>query len=194
MTKSRLTCLLPTALLFLSGCFLFREEETARVYPSALAWLHGEQGELLRFRNDTAGMQNLRVSRTEHVYTNATKSADNPYQRIDLVFRSEAAPEVGVGIQAAYEHVTFHRISGFEEHYVRAATYPARDSLLPSPVRTELLDSTTLHGRIYARVLHAWLGPTLSPTEWPVVEFYYSKADGLIGYRTNQRQVWWREF
>ena len=181
--------------LLLSGLLTAcQHEKIAAVSSPAAAWLPHADGEQLRFRNDTLGVQLLTVRRSRSVATLPSKSADNPYELQTLAYASGGFPVSVLQLQAAYQYVSFGlgQPDGRYGAEIRLQTGP-RDSAQAVAMRCRLLAGYTLRGRTYAQLLHARLLPTVPTANQPVTEFFYARDEGLVAYTTNRRQTWYRD-
>jgi hypothetical protein len=188
-----LSALLLTSLL--GACY---QEKTKELWPQAAAWLPGENGQALSFRNDTLGVETLHLTRTSRVQNMPTKSANNP-QRVETIeYGGGALPTQGLQLTATEQYVVFQLIQsdGLPGGQLKLTTAadPARDVVAGFGLECELLTGYSLRNRTYARLLHARLLPAQQLPARPVVEFFYSRDEGLVAYTTRQHRRWYREF
>ena len=176
-----------------------QKEKPEEVGATALAWLHGQDGDVVHFRNDTLGIRQVRIRRTEEIRTSPSKSSDNPFRLISQVYAEDGNPRHSLAIQASRTEVNFFRGDSIYLFYARLRAYRQGSGMVDSVVqhyamRMRLVNDSTLRGRGYATLLHGRLYSGFPSRSSPMTEFFYSKADGLVAYRTGDRRVWWREF
>lgn len=190
--RLRYTRVLPVVgTLLLGAC---HSEKPSRISDGVLPWLPDADGATLRFRNDTAGVQVLTAARQRSIGKLPSTSADNPYEQEELRYTSPAFPERVLRLEAAFGNVGFG-LGRPDGTYGSAAILKvgARDTVATAGTRCELLRRYVLRGRTYPVVLHLWLGATPPTATWSVTEVFFARDQGILAYKTNRRQVWYRD-
>jgi hypothetical protein len=190
----RLSSILLLAFL-LGAC---HHEKTKELLPQAAAWLQGVDGQALRFRNDTLGVETLQLTRVSRVQNMPTKSADNPQRVETIAYAGGSFPARGLELTATEYYVIFLLTqpdgTPAGQATLTTAIDPARDVVAAAGIEAELLTNATLGTRTYARLLHARLLPAQQLPTRPVIEYFYSRDEGLVAYTTRQHHRWYRAF
>ena len=167
-------------------------------------WLHEQNGQVLTFRNAAGTAQTVYVRRRDEITSGAATKV-SPVQikteSITLVYSRLPVKLDSVSVVASAKNRLQFFDAGLPTGTVsdgitlRATIYTNNDHTQDSTdPATALLSNYPLGGHTYASVMRiapvaSWKG-LAAPAA--LEELYYSRTDGLVGYKTLDGQLWTR--
>ena len=167
-------------------------------------WLHEQNGQVLTFRNAAGTTQTVYVRRRDETTTGAAAKAPSAQIKLEsttLVYSRLPANPDSVSVVASSKNQLKFYYTGLPKGTIADGRYllvtllagndHTQDATDPAPA---LLTNYPLGSHTYASVvlvtrLAYWKGLTAPTT---LDDLYYSRTDGLVGFKTLDGQLWTR--
>ena len=195
------------ALGWLTGCSAVGDIVNPDDWPleqSAKDWLHEQNGQVLTFRNTAGAVQTLRVRRRDENPSGPASKLPSANMKIEfttLVYLrlpdqlDSVSVVAGSKNQLGFYYEGLPKGTTHDGRYLVVTLYTGNDHTqdLTNPVAA-MLTNYTLGNHIYANVVVVkqvanWKGLAV-PTA--LDDLYYSRTDGLVGFKTLDGQLWTR--